>query len=254
MGVETAIGYVKIDGVDQFIRTFVFPGMWFTASMVIMYPLYYFFVRRIYGKYGIKSLKFAIYILSLSYVLMYILKPKWCLFSLEFLNIADEFSIETPYIITHTAWATCMLIGLYIRKHWDFKKPIKVSNHAILVGGCIALFFIIRIIEKTLNIYSLELFLPVTYITFSYSMFAICTALETMVNKYMGSKFGNIITQISRSSIEIYYLQFIFIDKFRNMIFPVNWIVIVLSIIVSAMVFHNNIVSYIFNHLIRKRV
>ena len=61
MGVETAIGYVKIDGVDQFIRTFVFPGMWFTASMVIMYPLYYFFVRRIYGKYGIKSLKFAIY-------------------------------------------------------------------------------------------------------------------------------------------------------------------------------------------------
>lgn len=253
MGVETAIGYIKIDGLSKFISVFIFPGMWFTASMVVMYPLYYMFVRKVYAKSGNKSLKSAIGVLSISYFLMYFSRPKWCLFSFEFLSIMDKFSIETPYVITHTAWAVCMLMGLYIRKNWNSEKQIKAFNHVIMVGGSIALFFIIRIAERKLNIDFLELLLPVTYVAFSYAMFAICIAKEKTINKYMACGLGSFIGKISRSSIEIYYLQFIFIEKFRNIFFPMNWFVIVVSISISAIVFHK-ISDNIFKICIRKHI
>lgn len=92
-----------------------------------------------------------------------------------------------------------------------------------------------------------------TYVAFSYAMFAICIAKEKTINKYMACGLGSFIGKISRSSIEIYYLQFIFIEKFRNIFFPMNWFVIVVSISISAIVFHK-ISDNIFKICIRKHI
>ena len=54
-------------------------------------------------------------LLAFSYLALFLVKPGVASFSLESLRI-QEFSIETPYVISQIIWLQCMLIGFYLRQ------------------------------------------------------------------------------------------------------------------------------------------
>lgn len=240
VGTEVLIGYIKINNVHYFIKRFFYPGMWFTASMVILYAFYYAFVRCFYRKYKEKSIYMTIVVLSAAYLYLYFLRPTIAAFSFEHLNIVEAFSIETPYLITHMAWMSSMLIGLHIRKNWICgQKNINPSLCLGIVGTSVVIFAGYRFLEKMEYGFVLcfEILLPITYVAFAFGMFGLFMAREEQFKGIMHKPVGKVIAAISHSSIEIYYIQFIWISYFRELIFPINILMIFIGMCFSAMVF-----------------
>lgn len=116
------IGYLKIETVGQFFREFIFPASWFGASMIILYLVYYWIVKFLYAKKGMSSIWIVDIFVAISFLVMFVTKSKVGMFSLETLQIADSFGIETPYIISLPIWLTSMLVGFQLRKRYDSLK------------------------------------------------------------------------------------------------------------------------------------
>lgn len=242
VGAEVLIGYIKINNVIYFIKRFVYPGMWFTASMIILYACYYIFVRCFYSRYKEKSIYVGISVLFVIYLCLYLCRPAVATFSFEHLNLVETFSIETPYLITHTAWMSSMLIGLYIRKNWICgRKNISPVLCLGIVGTCVVIFAGQRFLEKMEYSFvsQFEFLLPIIYVVFAIGMFGLHMRFEDQIKKIMHKPVGKAITDISHSSIEIYYIQFIWIAYFREIIFPINLLTIFIGMCVSAVFFHS---------------
>lgn len=59
---------------------------------------------------------------------------------------------------------------------------------------------------------------------------------EDACKKLIESRVGKIIEVVNKCSLEIYYIQFMWINLCKTLIFPVNLILITVCIIVSAYV------------------
>lgn len=241
VGVEVLIGYIKINNVSYFFKRFFYPGMWFTASMIILYVFYYVFVKFIYNKHKEKSTYITIIVLLAAYLYLYFFRPAIATFSFEHLNLVETFSIETPYLITHLFWMGSMLIGLHIRKNWICgKKNMNPVLCLIIVGISMIIFAGQRFLEKMEYdfVSCFEILLPITYVAFAVGSFGFFMIFEERLKKIMHKPVGKAITAISHSSIEIYYIQFIWITYFKGLIFPINIMAIFIGMCVSAVAFH----------------
>lgn len=139
------IGVTEIGNLKDFIMLFIFPGTWFGASMLLLYPIYYVFVKYIYAKYKNKSIYFSTGIFALVFLALFIIKPSISTFSLQSLQIEEKFSVETVYFITQFIWITCMLIGFAMR------KSLLLANKGYILLGtniiCLGLFLLIRLLR-----------------------------------------------------------------------------------------------------------
>ena len=105
---EVITGYLKIFTAGQFIQNFIYPGMWFTVSMIILYLVYFFLVKYVFNIYGERTIKISIYILMVCYLFLFFFKPKIAVFSFSGLTFADLFSLKTPYLISQIIWLICI--------------------------------------------------------------------------------------------------------------------------------------------------
>lgn len=236
-GVELAVGRTVITGWGDFFKAFLFPGSWFVGSMVILYGLYYWFVTKVYSRYGRRSVAAAIVTDAVLYAVLYLAKPGAASFSLQTLRI-ESFGIETPYLITQCIWACCMLLGLDLKKHGK-----KLSMPKRVIGLCATgisavLFLTIRLIQKKAALSPVQCLLALAYVGFAYSLFRVFMSSETRLQKYSGTWFGKLAFLISACSLEVYYTQFLWIDKFKGIVFPLNLLMLSAAIVFSACLVH----------------
>lgn len=255
--IEIIVGYLKVDTVGQFVREFIFPASWFGASMLILYLLYYGIVKKLYVKNGIGVIK-LIHIIDLAvFLLLFITKNDIGMFSLETLTIADEFSVETPYIISLPIWMSSMLAGFEVRNIYD--APVKQNNsknvclYGIGVVVTTVSFFVVKIFEKKAGGTALMIALPVIYIGFAYTIFRFFMAWEEKIEALSDNIWKKTVWTISACSLEIYYIQFQWIHIFRNFIFPINWVLIVTITVLSAYLLHC-ISNIAFHSLVKRKV
>ena len=200
--------------------------------MVIFYADYYICVKY-YFKGNIKrKIGRLLVILGACYFILFIAKFRMATFNLSTLSIEETFSIETPYFITQFVWLSCMFIGCLIRK-----ERVVVKKEGILLGiaGVSILVFLgIKLITRNEQYMNLEFLLGIVYRGFALSLFLFFAEKETWCNKFCKTFIGKIIRNISMCSLEIYYVQFIWIRLLKDIIFPVNLIVLFVSIMISA--------------------
>ena len=255
--IEIIVGYLKVDTVGQFVREFIFPASWFGASMLILYLLYYGIVKKLYVKNGIGVIR-LIHIIDLAvFLLLFITKNGIGMFSLETLTIADEFSVETPYIISLPIWMSSMLAGFEVSKMYDAPDKQNNSKNVCLYGIGVVVtmvsFFVVKILEKKAGGTALMIVLPVIYIGFAYTMFRFFMAWEEKIEALSDNIWKKAVWTISACSLEIYYIQFPWIHTFRNFMFPVNWVLIVTSTVVSAYLLHC-VSNIVFHALVKRKV
>lgn len=255
--IEIIVGYLKVDTVGQFVREFIFPASWFGASMLILYLLYYGIVKKLYVKNGIGVIR-LIHIIDLAvFLLLFITKNGIGMFSLETLTIADEFSVETPYIISLPIWMSSMLAGFEVSKMYDAPDKQNNSKNVCLYGIGVVVtmvsFFVVKILEKKAGGTALMIVLPVIYISFAYTMFRFFMAWEEKIEALSDNIWKKAVWTISACSLEIYYIQFPWIHTFRNFMFPVNWVLIVTSTVVSAYLLHC-VSNIVFHALVKRKV
>ena len=221
--------------ISYLLKCVIFPGNWFCNSMIVMYLLYYFFVKYIYNKYGNKSIYILLSILFAIYSMLYIFKPQIATFSLEGLKFVDSFTIETPYFITQFGWFSCMLLGLLIRKE---DITCNTRFNLVFILASVILFFGIKMTIK-MNILSfLSYFLVLVYVFFGYSMFVYFKSKEQLLNQKCKTVLYKIVKIISSCTIEILYTQFIWINIAKDIVFPLNLLFLVVSISISSYILH----------------
>lgn len=247
------IGNIQINSFIGFIKTFVFPAYWFVASIVIFYVIYYLFVKFVYRRFGKKAIVTAWVFCGISFVVLYITKSPIGLFSLENLQIYNKFGVETPYVISQFIWFSAMLLGLYVKEFSINKVKALKGKYLYLVFSIasVLVFLGVRVFERFG--FNLEFLLPISYIGFAYFIFEFFELVENELKKQQKKVFFKPVRLVSMCSLEIYFVQFVWINLFKEIMFPINFILIIAVTIVSGVVLH--IVSNkLLNINIRKNV
>ncbi len=236
--IELAVGRTVITGWGDFFKAFLFPGSWFGGSMVILYGLYYWFVTRVYNRYGKRAIAAAIVADTAIYAFLYLTKPGAASFSLQTLRI-EKFGIETAYLISQCIWFCCMLLGLELKKHG---KKLNMPQKAIslcVTGASTALFLAIRLIQRKTARSPVECLLALAYAGFAYSLFRVFMSSEERFQKYRGTWWEKPVFLISACSLEVYYTQFLWIDPLKGIVFPLNLLTLCAAIAAASYLVHS---------------
>lgn len=234
--VELVIGNTVIAGIKDLIIYFIFPGSWFGGALIIMYCLYFVLVKYcLKGKPDNKSL-IIVSVAMLCYVLLFGTKLNIAQFSLQTMQIESKFGVETPYLISQFVWLSCMMMGYWLRvRKPELKRKVLLYCLFILA---IVLFVVVKLINRNGEHLNAELILGPAYVCFSTSIFMIFQGTEQWCRETHKSIFGKLVSIVSTCSLEIYYIQFIWIRLLKNIIFPINLLLLIIVIVSSGYLVH----------------
>lgn len=219
------IGAYSINTFNLF-EYFVFPTNYhFIASIMILYIPMYFISKYVNST---KTLGFIILLTLFGQVMVYLLFYDYSYYHID--NVREPM-IRFLFFIS-------MLIGYYYNiNHQTVTKGFKITD-VILVVLIAVVYFITKMIFVTydhlsfyqiINQYSLLLLLFLIFRTFS--------RLEE-VFKRIPKKAFDVINLISKLTLEIYLVQYVIIPTFENLFFPLNFIVVTVSIFLSAYILY----------------
>ena len=186
--IELLVGYKEISTIEIFLREFIFPGSWFGGSMVFLYLLYFVIVK--YWLKGRADYKLGVTITAatICYIAFFVAKPSIATFSIQSLAVEKQFSIETPYLITHFIWIVCMFTGYWLRK-----TEIKLNKNypmVILLITSILVFLAVRLITRDGKHVNLEFALGPAYVGFALALFMLLMKKRVFVPRHFKNNHG----------------------------------------------------------------
>ncbi len=226
----------------------VFPlDYWFVYVIAILYALYFFYIKYIVRRYAEKADAEKAYkkTLQITGIILVVIFVAWY-FLLD--KTVGEV-LRNPYFIMWIVWFICMLIGYWIRKSEIAHSKRKAILWIFGMLFFIALYLFTKVFIGKNELMNLQILLPISYVGCAYCSFRFFMNNEIMCKKIIDSKlinglFGKVISMVSTASLEVYYVQFIWIKLLKDIVFPVNWLVIVIAIIVNAYIL-NRLSEYI---------
>lgn len=245
--VEVLSRTIVISSVRDFFINFIFPGTWFGGSLMVAYVLYFLLIKYwLKREKGNKALC-LVCLCIIAYALLFLCKPKFASFSMQHLSI-QPFGVETPYLICQFIWFSSMMLG-----YWTRVNKVFIEKTFIVVLGLIlsiAVFLAVKLVTKNSAYMGTEIALGPAYLIFAIALFMLLSKNEELCKKVQTSPFGKLIRIISASSLEIYYIQFTWIKLFKSIVFPLNFLLLICTIVASGYVVHL-VSSYIINKIIR---
>ena len=212
------------------ISLFVFPigiNLWYVPAISIFYIFYYFIIRKFRSDiYKIVTIFFIIVIYAINYVMQY----------------RNEFFVEPELTFRLLYGFTAMLIGSLIYDHRNSNtfKTKRIMWLILGIGSCGGFLFVKLFIN-----YGFLIFIKIQFITqvfgVAFALFMLLAGIgyENDIRKLMKTWIGKILRKVSTYSLDIYLVQFVIIYYLKNIIFPINFILITVLIFLSAMILHS---------------
>lgn len=230
--IYTGLQMIEHMEIEDWISVLLPLNYWFVYAMAILYIVYYFYENKIANR-----VKRGVLVTELTLIVVFLI---WYIL----LDKSKGEVLLNPNPIMQITWFGCMLIGMQIRKNIaDVNHNRKPMVWIALSIGCLIVFLFVKICILKNNM-QLQILLPVTYIGFAYGCFRLFMSFEDSCKKLLTSesgisKFvGRSINMISTASVEIYYVQFMWIRLLKDIVFPFNWAILVVCIVVSAHMLH----------------
>lgn len=211
------------------IKTFVYPTTaWFSSWLLVLYIVYFVFMKFFYARWKRKALISALVVSFCGFVSSYFI------FELSATGLQKTYGISAKIL-----WLFCMLLGLYIHENYENSASRKMK-------------FVLATILVSVFAYGLsKIILHVGFVLFLKCLpylFSVITAAVVLVflldfenaytNKAKSISENRIVQLLSSCSLEIYYVQFIFVELLREILFPVNWVCITLLVFIFGFVLH----------------
>ena len=216
-------GYQGLEKFNVF-QAFIFPTFFvFTAAISILYIPFYF-VNKIENKktyINIVILFLVIWFLAYSFVLdksTYEMNNTW------------NPMIAFPYFLS-------MMIGGYIRK-FGIKKRGKMQMLLYITMTCafmVKYFFLTKLIRGNEQLFSIQIAVQIALMIAIFSLVSIFYFMEDSFKKWPDWVLSPI-NFIATFTLEIYVIQKPIINFLADIIFPINWILITLSIFIGAVI------------------
>lgn len=186
---------------------------WFVWAILIYYVGFYFIFRR--GQKGAAVLVLLLH--GVGYLLLYLLVVERHTFSIEL----EGFSPFKVYF-----YFSVFLCGGLIRlcseviEHWSSNR--KVLCTAIIAFSCLVWCGEYAVMMVAHSAYGLQFLIHLSVLVFSVAMVALGLGLEVRFPRPKGI-FGNIVTVLSDSTLEIYLVQVTIQHYAEQLPFPINW-------------------------------
>lgn len=204
------------------IEYFIYPTYYhFIASIIILYIPYYIIIKNDFLYKNIPKVMIFIFLIQLFiYIIFY---------DKSYYHIDN---VREPMI--RFLFLQSMLLGLYFRK---FDKKFRDSNkfsNWVMLGLTSVFYFMSKLafgnIQSISNFQILnQIFIFITLYYFFKAFAGIDTQLENLP-----LEFKNIIKFLGKLTLEIYAVQYVIIPNLSDLIFPLNWILITVLILLTA--------------------
>ena len=221
------IGAYTVSSDHSWIWWFVYPTYYhFVASIVLLYIPFYIIMRVDALKQNLTKLMIVI---AAVYLLIYII---WYDKSYYHIDTVREPMIRFLFMES-------MLLGAWFKQ--NSKKIFRESW--VLPGVASAVFFLIYMGSKLAfsrsdMLSNLQALNQVALIVLLYFVFRLFAALNTSFER-VPQVIMKVVNFVADLTLEIYLVQYVLIDAIRpHFFFPLNWIVLTLLILGSAVVLH----------------
>ena len=105
----------------------------------------------------------------------------------------------------------------------------------LYVSGEYHFFFLIRVLGKR-GVDLAEILLLFVYCGFSAAVFCLSMQKEDIAAAFLQTNMGMIVKELSKSSLEIYDIQFMMIDFLKTIFFSLNLFLIVAAILTTGLI------------------
>lgn len=220
------LGAYIINDWKDIISFFVWPTHWhFIASIILLYiPLFY--VSK-YIDMNVKNYSRLACGLFAIQILVYLTVYDYSYYHID--------RVREPMI--EFLFFQSMILGLHYRwrsEHTNVKY--KLLNWKIVFGiFLLGFYFVSKILfVKLPSISPLQIINQIILWALLYVLFDIFMHLEYFLRKIRNSCIWKGISFISERTLEIYLVQYVIIDKCKLGAFPINWIILSSTIVISA--------------------
>lgn len=220
--IYTVLGVYNLNLESFFFQYFYPTNYHFVGSIIILYIFYYFFL--IYKKYSLKKVFVVTFIVAMiSYL---------CVFDKSYYHIdaVEEWFVKFIYF-------EGMIFGAYVKANIDdlIRNLQKLKKILLLALPISSIFYFFSKIGFSNGIFPLRL-----QIINQFTIFILVINISLLIISYDGTfekklkKIKKYIVNLSMLSLEIYLVQKPIISLFESILFPVNFLIIMVIVFLSA--------------------
>lgn len=218
-------GYTTIHHINNIglFTAFIFPSFFVFAATIILLYIPFFIINKINNK---KLFLTVFVIVVFAWIMAYFFFFDKKAYQM---NNTNHWMIAFPYFIA-------MMFGSYIRK-FNFKKSnvLKSLSLCFLIVFVFLYFFLTVKIRANTALLNYQIFVPISLLIAIFSLVAFVFGLETWFKRLPKWLLATV-NFIANFTLEIYIIQKPIISMFSHILFPFNWIIITLTIFISAIV------------------
>ncbi len=235
-----AMGEYSLNNLSQAIKLFIYPTNYvFLVWLLVCYCIYYM-IMFADGKNG-KLLETVMIALFVMWTLVYVIFYDKSVYRVD--------NVSEPFILF--LYLESMLLGAFFRKHKvRFETFGFVKLFAALV--CFGVYLVSKIVVSKmpalLNFQILNQFVILITLFFTFALFI---SLEPLLKK-MPSWLGACVKFISNITLQIYIVQFVIIEHFEELAFPLNLAVVSVLILAAASILYG--LEYLVRNFYKKSI
>ena len=220
------VRHFQITSVAEAFTMFVFPTRWWYVKNVILLYIPFYLVRKYLWAYK----NYVLSVIVVMYLALYVFHGSW-----------DTFFIDSFYFRLIYGFVA-MILGAIIREHEAETSKGVNSMYICFAGLSVVLFLGSKYIQGRF-VYAgyFQVLSHVSAVLFAYFSCRALMGMEQYFRNRNNTMLYISIAAISNSSLEVYFCQHWVISMFKEMAFPLNFTLIIITISVLGYVLNRGI-------------
>lgn len=218
-------GFWEANGLMAYVHCLIYPTWYhFISSIMLLYVVFYI-IRFVQSKRHIDTRWFLLAFLII-FILAYIF-----MFDKSYYHIDDINENWCRFMFIES-----MLFGAYIRENYD-KIGDKISLWNVVSFICLGMLYFIckKILTSVADASMIQCVLPIIVVLFILSLNILFIKIEKKrIFEAANKSIKALVTFIAGISLEVYLVQYVIIDHFSGLAFPINFVVVTGLILLCA--------------------
>lgn len=222
------VGFFIIDSLSGFVRCFFYPTRYhFITSIMILYVLYYL-VRKLQDKSGV-STSVVIGFTAASFFVVYLF---WFDKSWYHIDNVEENWVRFQF------W-TSMLLGAWLREKYEsMEAKISAAEWLVFAVLFVGYFMAKVLVSRVASLSSIQFLSPLLLVMLTFKTAKIFIKMEKQ-GFFTQAKWACRCAEILSSiTLEIYLVQNVIIKQWSHLVFPLNFLIVTVLILLVAWSVH----------------
>lgn len=237
--IALAIGYMSVSNVWDVVKLFVYPTYYhFIGSIMLLYIFYYIFLF-LHHRFGVK----------LQYIMIAVFAAEIICYLFVFDRSVYKIDVVEDYMAKFL-FMESMLAGAFFRERINNgKRNGSIAGAVIALVISVVLYFASAFaFRRYAALSQFQIISHIVTFAFVIALLNLFVLLEEKDKIRLDNPFGKLIKLLSKTTLEIYLVQYLVYYLLPSMVFPLNLVVTILLILIAALAVHF-ICNFITKHL-----